>query len=247
LHNEILNGQLWQPAVGPAGSLIPIRASQKIASGNFLHIPLLAGTNLNEGTSFSSSVQGLGLSGAAETAAFDNFIGNLILDNRTLSKATIDGIHSLYPANDPANGAPFNTGDSLFDRAEAWYTDNMFLAPRRLFFDKAAALQPIFAYHFEEFIPGNNPTLGVFHGSELSLIFGPVPTAVEEGFANTLVDFYINFINDLNPGGNWSKFTSSSRQVLRLQRGNISMIPDTFNLEQTSFLNSPSVLNDFEK
>ena len=41
----------------------------------------------------------------------------------------------------------------------------------------------------------------VFHGSELSLIFGPVPTSVEDDFANQLTDFYINFINDLNPGG----------------------------------------------
>ena len=41
----------------------------------------------------------------------------------------------------------------------------------------------------------------VFHGSELSLIFGPVPTSVENDFANKLTDFYINFINDLNPGG----------------------------------------------
>ena len=41
----------------------------------------------------------------------------------------------------------------------------------------------------------------VFHGSELSLIFGPVPTPVENDFANQLTDFYINFINDLNPGG----------------------------------------------
>ena len=34
----------------------------------------------------------------------------------------------------------------------------------------------------------------VFHGSELSLLFGPVPTPVEEDFANQLTDFYINFV-----------------------------------------------------
>ncbi len=41
----------------------------------------------------------------------------------------------------------------------------------------------------------------VFHGSELSLIFGPVPNPVEDDFANQLTDFYINFVNDMNPGG----------------------------------------------
>lgn len=41
----------------------------------------------------------------------------------------------------------------------------------------------------------------VFHGSELSLIFGPVPNPIENEFANQLTDFYINFVTDLHPGG----------------------------------------------
>ena len=44
----------------------------------------------------------------------------------------------------------------------------------------------------------------VFHASELALLFGPVPTPVEDDFANQFTDFYINFINDLNPGGKFS-------------------------------------------
>lgn len=42
----------------------------------------------------------------------------------------------------------------------------------------------------------------VFHGSELILLFGSFP-AVEQTFAEQMADFYINFINDLNPGGMW--------------------------------------------
>ena len=40
----------------------------------------------------------------------------------------------------------------------------------------------------------------MFHGSELSLIFGPVPNPIENQFANQLTDFYLNFVNDANPG-----------------------------------------------
>jgi hypothetical protein len=40
----------------------------------------------------------------------------------------------------------------------------------------------------------------VSHASELPLLFGPVPE-VEADFANEFTDYYINFINDLNPGG----------------------------------------------
>lgn len=42
----------------------------------------------------------------------------------------------------------------------------------------------------------------VTHQSELTLLFGPIPAvaAVETAFSNQMRDFYINFVNDLNPG-----------------------------------------------
>ncbi|KIK62641.1 hypothetical protein GYMLUDRAFT_991661 [Collybiopsis luxurians FD-317 M1] len=245
--DSTLNSQLWQPSVGPPGSFADARASAKIQNKDFLHVPYLAGTNVNEGTTFSTSVMGLNLTGAAQDEAFVNFIGHLVIDNSTLTTDVYNKILELWPANDPLLGAPFNTGDSLFDRAEAWYTDQMFLSPRRLFFANAASLQPMFAYYFREFIPGQNPALGVFHESELMLLFGPVPTPVETEFANQMLDFYINFINDMNPGSPWPRYTAQSKNVMQLLRDNITAIPDNWDLDKTDFLLTQEVLDEFQK
>jgi hypothetical protein len=140
-----------------------------------------------------------------------------VIDESKITQDTLDEIVHAYPAN--TEQLSFSTGDSLFDRAAAWYGDSMFLAPRRRFIAAAAKLQPVFTYFFKEFVPGDSPELGskwalrvlrsqgisefslVYHASELRLLFGPVPApGLELEFANTMLDFYINFINDLNPG-----------------------------------------------
>jgi len=171
-----LNHQLWQPTVAP-GSVVPVRASEVMASGKFLHLPYIGGENvsfkvmwrilgyahlcqLNDGTFFTPTLRNLGLSGQAEDDAFKAFINALVIDNSTLTDDVVDQLINFYPANDPDNGAPFNTGDSLFDRAAAYYTDQNFVAVRRQFFQAAASLQPMFAYHFEEFVPGNDISVG---------------------------------------------------------------------------------------
>jgi hypothetical protein len=115
---------------------------------------------LNEGATSSETLRGFQLSPEEEDTVFDGFIGRLVIDNSTLTRDVLDEFHGLFQRNDRTLGAPFNTGDSLFDRGATWYTDNMFLAPRRLFSEYAASLQPTFAYYFKEFIPGNDPSLG---------------------------------------------------------------------------------------
>ncbi|KAG6916173.1 hypothetical protein DXG01_008146 [Tephrocybe rancida] len=227
-----LNKQLWQPAIGPKGSLAPERASERIRRGDFLRVPYLAGTNINEGATFSQTLLPLQPSTSSlDDALFNQFIGNCVIDNSTLTPDVLSRFRTLFPQNDLTLNAPFHTGNDLFDRGEAWYTSQMFLGPRRLFFEHAPQgkdAQPVWGYYFGEFIPGNNVTLGVSHASELLLLFGPLTGAaeVETPFANQMLDFWLNFVNDMNPGDEWPTFDLNGRKILQLQRDNITAIPD---------------------
>ncbi|KAI0029856.1 alpha/beta-hydrolase [Vararia minispora EC-137] len=244
--SSLLNQNMWEPTVGPRGTIIAELSSERIKSGNFSHVPLIGGSNLNDGSIFATSLLGRGLSGAAEEAAFDNFVFSVLIDTSRVTNRTLAALRGVYPANDSALGAPFNTGDSLFDRGSAFYGDNAYTAPRRRFMTKATTLQPTWGYLFAELLPGANKTTGVAHGSELQLLFGPVaPDSVELDFANMLLDFYLDFITDLDPGPAWAPFTSDTKQALWLQRGNTSMVPDDFWADRLNLLNSETVLEQF--
>ncbi|KAI0267680.1 alpha/beta-hydrolase [Gloeopeniophorella convolvens] len=223
-----LNHQLWQPTVAP-GSFAPVRASEKIASGDFLHVPVIAGTNLNEGTTFSGSL----------SSAFEQFIKATQIDESKITQDVLNDLVAFYPAN--TEQVPFSTGDSLFDRGATWYTDNMFLSARRRFTDSAAKHQSVWTYFFTEFFP-------VFHASELELLFGPIPAPdVETGFANQMLDLFLNFVNDADPGPTWPQFKPDSNLVLQLQRNNTGAIKDDFRLNFTDFLNKQELLDEWEK
>lgn len=46
LMTDVLNGQLWEPTVA-AGNFISVEPSEKISAGDFLHIPVIMGTNVS--------------------------------------------------------------------------------------------------------------------------------------------------------------------------------------------------------
>ncbi|KAJ7900548.1 alpha/beta-hydrolase [Mycena olivaceomarginata] len=175
---------------GPQGSFIDEYPSKKALDGDFLDLPIITGTNLNE--------------------------GNLLI-----------GASFLDLSPQPVSNS------TLYDRAAEWFTDIGFLAPQRQFLKVAKQL------------PGFPAFLGVFHSTDLYYLdigSNPVPA---QKLVMQMQDFYISFVNDLNPGNFWPKYTEESKIVMRLLDGEAGPIVDTLRRNQTDFLSQLEVMEEF--
>ncbi|TDL29725.1 alpha/beta-hydrolase [Rickenella mellea] len=232
----------WLPSRGPEGSMIPELPSVRTSSGDFFRVPLITGTNLDEGTLFGLSFLGPTAGPSADASIFNTFVVNRTIDPTTVSSSTVGQFDAFYPAKLPSTVS----NSSLFDRLAAFVDDFHFVGPRRLLTDNLAVKQDVWVYLFEEAVPDVPAELGAFHGAELSflqILNRTVPAMAS--LSSQLVDFYLNFTVSLDPGPAWSKYTPSTRQVLQLQHNNVTMIPDDFRLNETNFINSAGVDHEF--
>ncbi|KAJ7599250.1 alpha/beta-hydrolase [Mycena floridula] len=234
----------YSPCKGPKGSLIEEYPAKKVIAGDFLDLPLITGTNSNEGTLLTLlATQILDIPQPPieiETAIFTGFVGAQTVNGKNLSQATIGNITALFPHMEPKI-----SNSSLYERAAGFLTDFAFLAPQRLFLDATVKKkQQIWAYDFQQLLPGAPEFLGVFHSSELYYLdigFSQVPT---EKLATTFQDLYIAFVNEANPGQIWPKY-DERKMVLQLLDKNVTTVIDTVHVAQTGFLNSASILAEF--
>ena len=90
-----------------------------------------------------------------------------------------------------------------------------------------------------------------FHGAELTYLQVLNRTVqadpAAQAFSAQLMDYYLNFTVNLNPGPSWTEFTSSDPKILQLNIGNITMIGDTIRVDQTDFINTEQNLEASER
>ncbi|KAJ7321345.1 Alpha/Beta hydrolase protein [Mycena albidolilacea] len=156
------------------GSLID-EYPAKVIDGDFLTLPIVTGTDQNEGnflidTTFLDMTPQPPLD--QENSILSTFISEQATNFKTVSNATISKIlyFYTYPTENLSNS-------TLYNRAAQIATDYAFLAPERLF-------------------------LRTFHTADLYYLaigFPPTPGS-DDKLKSQMQDFYISFVNDLNPG-----------------------------------------------
>ncbi|KAF8802044.1 extracellular triacylglycerol lipase precursor [Phlegmacium glaucopus] len=239
----------FDPTIDGPGGLFPDIASNLIKVGHFARLPFIAGTNLDEGTDFTSKTL------VSTEDIRENFITSYSppLVNPDILQATADRLLELYP-DIPALGSPFNTGnetfglDSGYKRAAALNGDLSFQSQRRSWIQAASgAGVKTFGYLFTQPQPNGNPNAGVSHGSEVPFVYGaPSDTSASAlRISILMIDYWVSFATSLDPNDghgtprpNWPQYTPKNQVLLQLNGANTTVIPDDYRKEQIDFINS---------
>ncbi|KAK5446502.1 hypothetical protein LTS15_009841 [Exophiala xenobiotica] len=212
-------------------------ASQQLQDGKFVKVPILQGTNFDEGTAF----------GAKGINTTQQFLASVLTLGPGPNMSIAETIAALYP-DIPAIGIPATlpgrpTGAlaSLgyqYKRASAYGGDLAMHAPRRLASQSWAAQNVSnWSYHFNVVPNGTPPSAGATHFQEVAFVFDNI---LGQGYNNSVaVDPFANkppsydrlasimsrmwasFIVDVDPNdtGNatsvhWPAYTSAAPQNL---------------------------------
>ncbi|KAI8650137.1 hypothetical protein LRP88_14782 [Fusarium phalaenopsidis] len=238
------------------GDFIPDYSSTLLEEGKFTKVPILLGTNADEGTLFGN--WGLNT---------DEEVRNLIASAGP-DAATIDILMALYPNVDalglPAayRVRPDGPVGAQFKRVIALQTDQLFTSWRRLRTDawsKNGATA--YSYLFESPNTQNFEFFGTPHFTEIGYVFynriglgyakgqSPLTGASKEvlQLAKLVTRMWISFINDLDPNNHgirgvekWPMYKAGGGygENFYFNPNGSSVQPDTFRLAQTTFMNS---------
>jgi len=201
----------FAPTLDGDGGVIPDQPRTLYKAGKIAQIPVLLGSNTDEGTLFVGGVQ---------LASQDDYAAALTAQYGTL-EGTLEG---LYDPTKEFASAPPNPFLAAYARVigDSTLTCTTFDTASRA----AAAGNTVYLYNFDIPVasafdpPGGH--LGATHGSELTSVFGTAPAlSAEAASASELIQrYWTNFARTGDPNGSgdpaWPVFTSTMNVRLNL-------------------------------
>lgn len=222
-------GLAWGPVID--GTVIPESPADALAAGRYNHVPLIEGTNLNEGRLFVALVYNLAKLGPATPADLRATIPVLASYG---GKPNVPALEAAYP---PASSTDADLALSSV------YTDGIF-ACSALHVAQDVTAQPREAVYQYEFADPNPPgsgidplmPLGDFHGSELPYLFSkeqglpsPTLTAAQQRLSDQMIRYWTTFARTGNPNAPgtpaWPAFTTTSPHVQELTSHGSAPLP----------------------
>ncbi|KAK4555192.1 hypothetical protein LTR86_007488 [Recurvomyces mirabilis] len=180
-------------------TLVANPAKQRL-SGNIARIPVMGGTNTQEGRAFAV--------GQTNTTAF---LQTLFGPNPAL----ISAVEAIYPIGSAGIS-------NVYDQTSAIFTDYIFQCPQAKWANDTAALGiPTWRYLFNASFANTQayPGLGVYHSSEIEIVFSTYNTAntttQEYALSNAMRGAWARFAKNPVGGPGWNAVgTGAAGQVL---------------------------------
>ncbi|RAH71997.1 putative triacylglycerol lipase (LipA) [Aspergillus aculeatinus CBS 121060] len=246
------NGLEWFGTID--GTFIKEKPQISITEGRFAKVPILHGTNTDEGTSF----------GTTGTNTDEECIEQLVASKRwVLDRDQATHLLGLYP-NISALGCPYGWGNVTwpsrgyeYKRYESMAGDLCMVAPRRLLGTQMARYETeVYAYRWDVAALNETSVIGVQHFAEIPFVFAnPNQTITPLGsdparlaLGNLAARMWTAFVTDLDPNGHgvdgiphWPRYTPSdgpSNFVFRLPRTESYVEADTYRAEGIEYINS---------
>ena len=192
----------WEPHVTYSTAFMPESSEDRYTAGKQNDIPLIAGTNRNEGTMF------MAFQPLADRAEF------------------VESVKAVYGerAGEVASLYPSNSADELKAQQDRFITDTWFLrATRRMLLGMDNVSSPAFQYFFTRVNP-ENPAWGAHHAAELGYVFNTLDGEnyddTDDRLAALMIDYWVSFARTGDPNGGdrpvWPEFDGKKQAYLEL-------------------------------
>ncbi|KAK2003840.1 carboxylesterase [Colletotrichum falcatum] len=258
--SDAINATAGAPAFAGVvdGDFLVAKRHELVNAGRFTRVPLIVGTNADEGTQF-------GVRGVNTTEQWRAY-----LRSGGAGNVTVEVLSALYPdiprLGNPATleGRPagaYASYGAMWKRVNALAGDRAQHAPRRLLARRwAAANQTVYSYSFDVLVGGLSPAEGANHFQEVAFVFDntaglgydtPVASDPFAGkpesykrLAAAMSRAWAAFIatGDPNRGGlvvAWPTYDVANPEVISFDANPASLarvLPDVHRTEQTEYL-----------
>jgi len=243
----------YLPRPDPSNDFFSLSPELSVEAGSYAKVPIIIGDQEDEGTLFS-----LVLSNISTNAEVVDYLSTYFPLNPN-AVADVTAVMATYPdepllgqpAGSPFNTGPFNNIYPQFKRLAAVLGDLTFILTRRGYLSEVASTVNAWSY-LNTYLYGT-PVLGTFHGADILVDYG---TSVLEDIdldTTAVQQYYISFINDLNPNSlgtsspniEWPQWTNStgSPQLVNFAATGLSLMTDDFRSESYDTLMSIGISN----
>ncbi|KAK5114227.1 hypothetical protein LTR85_010292 [Meristemomyces frigidus] len=186
----IIEEQILEFNPSPDNVTLVAHPAEQRLSGDIAYIPVLGGTNAQEGRVFT-------VGQTNTTALLEAFVGN--------DTALISAIEAAYPLGE--NGI-----DTAYDQTGQIFTELYFQCAQAAWANATASIGiPAWRYYFNASFENTQlyPDLGVYHSSEISIVFGTHPlvntTTQENALSQSMMSAWARFAKNPAGGPGWNQ------------------------------------------